>query len=75
MSAILAGLVVRDITAMNGTPTSRAKYASDTAVDPLDASTTVVSGPIHPLHSAYKNSDRASRCLSDPVGCVDSSLR
>jgi len=52
MSAILAGLVARDITATNGTPISRAKYASDTAVDPLDASTTVVVGPIHPLQSA-----------------------
>jgi hypothetical protein len=44
-------------------------------VDPLDASTTVVVGPIHPLQSAYRNSDRASRCFSEPVGWVDSSLR
>ena len=60
---------------MNGRPSIRAKYASLTAVEPEDASTTVVRGPIQPLHSAYRKSDRASRCLSEPVGCDDSSLR
>src|SRR5262245_17542039 len=60
---------------MNGNPNSRAKYASLTAVEPLDASTTVVSLSIQPLHSAYRNSDLASRCFSEPVGCTDSSLR
>ena len=54
---------------------SCAKYASDTAVDPLDASMTVVSERSQPLHSAYRNSERASRCLSEPVTCVLSSLR
>src|SRR4029453_623114 len=53
----------------------RAKYASLTAVDPDDASTTVVPSPIQPLHRPYRNSERARRCLSDPVGWVDSSLR
>ena len=37
---------------MNGSPSSAAKYASETAVDPDDASMTVVSSPIQPLHSA-----------------------
>ena len=35
-------LVEDGITAMNGRPSSAAKYASDTAVDPDDASMTVV---------------------------------
>ena len=52
MSAILAALVDDGITAMNGSPSSAAKYASDTAVDPDDASMTVVFSPIQPLHSA-----------------------
>ncbi len=60
---------------MNGSPSRRAKYASLTAVEPLDASITVVPSRIQPLHNAYKNSDRASRCLSEPVGCTDSSFR
>ena len=36
---------------------------------------TVVSSLIHPLHSPYRNSDRANRCLRLPVMWVDSSLR
>src|SRR5690348_3705395 len=60
---------------MNGSPSSRAKYASLTAVEPLDASTTVVPSCSQPLHSAYRNSERASRCLRLPVGCVDSSFK
>jgi hypothetical protein len=48
----LDALVDAGITAMNGRPKSAAKYASDTAVDPDDASTTVVSSLIQPLHSA-----------------------
>jgi hypothetical protein len=36
------------MTATNGRPSSAAKYASDTAVDPDDASTTVVSSSIQP---------------------------
>ena len=75
MSAILVALVDDGITAMNGSPSSAAKYASDTAVDPDDASMTVVFSSIQPLHSAYRNSDRASRCLRLPVMCVVSSLR
>lgn len=63
------------MTAMNGSPSIRAKYASETAVEPEDASTIVVCGPIQPLHRPYRKSERASRCLSDPVGCTDSSLR
>ena len=42
MSAILPGLVDRATTATKGSPTRRAKYASLIAVDPLDASTTVL---------------------------------
>jgi hypothetical protein len=43
-------LVERGMTATNGRPSSRAKYASETAVEPDEASTTVVSGVIQPLH-------------------------
>ena len=41
----------------------------------LDASTIAVSSHIQPLHSPYRNSDRASRCLRLPVGWLDSSFR
>lgn len=67
--------MVDGITATNGSSNSRAKYASLTAVEPLDASMIVVVGPTQPLHSAYRKSDRARRCFSDPVGWTDSSLR
>jgi hypothetical protein len=40
------------ITATNGTPMRPAKYASDTAVDPELASTTVVPSTIQPFTSA-----------------------
>ena len=43
---------MRGITAMNGSPSIRAKYASDTAVEPDDASITGVPSTIQPLHSA-----------------------
>ena len=43
-------LVVRGMTAMKGTPISLAKYASETAVEPLDASITGLPGRIQPLH-------------------------
>ena len=36
---------------------------------------TVVVGHSQPLHREYRNSDRPSRCLSEPVTCVLSSLR
>jgi hypothetical protein len=71
----LAAVVDAGITAMNGSPNNCAKYASDTAVEPDDASTTVVSSVIQPLHSAYRKSERARRCLRLPVMCVLSSLR
>jgi hypothetical protein len=72
---IFSWLVVRGMTAMNGTPISLAKYASETAVEPLDASTTGRPGRTQPLHRAYRNNDLARRCLRLPVGWVDSSLR
>src|SRR6185437_6850674 len=75
INAIFSALVERGITATNGNPSIRAKYASLIAVEPDDASITVVPSPIFPLHKAYRNSERASRCLSEPVGCVDSSFR
>ena len=59
---------------MNGNPNSEAKYASLTAVDPDDASITGVPSVIQPLHRAYRNSERASRCFKLPVGCTDSSF-
>jgi hypothetical protein len=37
-------------TATNGRPRSRAKYDSETAVEPLEASTIVVCSVIQPLH-------------------------
>jgi hypothetical protein len=52
---------------MKGLPIRRAKYASDTAVDPLEASTIGLPGRIQPFAKAYRNSDLASRCFSDPV--------
>ena len=44
--------VVAGMTATNGRPSSRAKYASDTAVEPDDASMTVVPSRTQPLQSA-----------------------
>ena len=41
----------------------------------VDDPTTVLPSVIWPLQSPYRKSDRASRCLRLPVGCVDSSLR
>jgi hypothetical protein len=52
ISRVFSPLVVRGITAMKGTPISLAKYASLTAVDPLDASMTGPPGRIQPLQSA-----------------------
>ena len=52
ISEIFSGDVCAGITAMNGSPSIRAKYASETAVEPDDASTTVVRGPIQPLTRA-----------------------
>ncbi len=45
------------------------------AVEPDDDSMTVVFCVICPLQIAYRYSDLARRCFSEPVGCVDSSLR
>ncbi len=50
ISAIFSGLVEAGITATNCRPKNRAKYASETAVEPLDASTIVVVSVIQPLH-------------------------
>jgi hypothetical protein len=75
MSAIFSGLVDAGMTATNGSLSMRANHASLTAVDPLDASTTVVPSVIWPEQSPYRNSDRASRCFRLPVGWVDSSFR
>ncbi|CAM5324973.1 hypothetical protein SGLAM104S_03553 [Streptomyces glaucescens] len=47
---IFSALVVRGMTAMKGTPISLAKYASETAVEPLEASMTGRPGRIQPLH-------------------------
>ena len=44
--------VDRGITAMNGSPSNRAKYASETAVEPEDASITGVPPLIQPLQIA-----------------------
>ena len=75
ISSTFSGLVDAGMTATNGSPSIRANHASLTAVDPLEASTTVVPSVICPEHSPYRNSERASRCLRLPVGWVDSSLR
>src|SRR5262249_55405080 len=50
ISAIFSGLVDAGITATYGRPRTRAKYASETAVEPLEASTIVVPSSIQPLH-------------------------
>ena len=50
MSSIFSWEVVAGITATNGSPSSRAKYASETAVEPDDASVSVVPSRIQPLH-------------------------
>ncbi len=60
ISAIFSVLVDAGMTAMNGRPRKRAKYASETAVEPLEASTMVVPSTIHPLHRPYRNSERAT---------------
>jgi hypothetical protein len=52
ISAIFSGLVEAGMTATKGSSRNRAKYASDTAVEPLEASTIVVSSVIQPLHRA-----------------------
>ena len=52
MRSIFPRDVEAGITATNGSPSSRAKYASETAVDPDDASMTVVPSWIQPLQSA-----------------------
>ena len=52
MSAIFSAEVLRGITAMNGNPSKRAKYASETAVEPLLASMMVCPSRIQPLQSA-----------------------
>jgi len=49
---IFSAVVDRGITATNGRPSIRAKWASLTAVEPDDASRTVVPSAISPLHSA-----------------------
>lgn len=48
----LLGDVEAGTTAMNGRPSRRAKYASDTAVDPLEASMTGAPSRSQPLESA-----------------------
>ena len=60
--------VVAGITAMKGRPSSRAKYASETAVEPLEASITGAPSRSQPFASEYRNSERASRCFRLPVG-------
>src|SRR5690606_41156051 len=60
IAAIFSGDVEAGITATNGSPSRRAKYASDTAVEPLEASTTVLPACSQPLASAYRNSERRS---------------
>src|SRR5690606_33626390 len=70
-----SGLVDRGTTVMKSSPSMRAKYASETAVEPLEASTSVVPSWMRPLTRPYSSSERARRCLSEPVGCTDSSLR
>ena len=52
ISATFSAEVERGITAMNGSPSSRAKYASETAVEPEDASITGVPPVIQPLQIA-----------------------
>jgi hypothetical protein len=68
IAATFSGDVLAGMTAMKGRPSRCAKYASETAVEPLDASMTVLPSRSQPFASEYKNSDRASRCFRLPVG-------
>jgi hypothetical protein len=68
-SRILRGAVQAGITAVNGKPSRRANQASEIAVLPEEASTTGWPPAVRPLHNAYRNSERARRCLRLPVGC------
>ena len=52
MRSHFSGEVRAGITATNSQPISRAKYASEIAVEPLDASTTGIPSSNQPLHSA-----------------------
>src|SRR5690606_4337465 len=75
VAAVFSREVEAGITAMKGRARRRAQEAPDTAVEPLEASITVLPSRSQPLASAYRNSERASRCLRLPVGWLDSSLR
>src|SRR5690606_13231634 len=75
ISSTFSRLVDCGTTAMNGSPSMRAKYASETAVEPEEASMTGVFLVTQPLQIACRNRDLANRCFKEPVGCVDSSLR
>ena len=55
--------------------TEEGATAYDLADGDLTASITVDVSQSFPLHKAYRNKDRARRCLRLPVGCVLSSLR
>ncbi len=55
-------------TAMKSRPNIRAKYASETAVDPLDASTTTVVGDTSPEAIACATMFVAIRSLVQPLG-------
>ena len=68
MRSIFSWLVLRGTTVTNSSPSMRAKYASDTAVDPRRLHEHRV-GADPPFTRPYSNNDRASRCLSEPVGC------
>ena len=74
-ASILGGAVHAGITATKGSPSRRANHASEIAVLPEEASTTVCPARRRPLHNAYRNSERASRCLRLPLGCAASSLK
>jgi hypothetical protein len=57
MASIFWRWVVAGMTAMNGSPRSLAKYASEIAVLPLELSITGVPSEMYPFTSAYRNSD------------------
>src|SRR6185312_7209947 len=74
-SRILPGAVHAGITAMKCKPSMRANHASEMAVLPDEASTTVWPSRRRPLHSAYRYNERARRCLRLPLGWLASSLK
>mmetsp|Transcript_66984 Transcript_66984/g.195842 ORF Transcript_66984/g.195842 Transcript_66984/m.195842 type:complete len:206 (+) Transcript_66984:856-1473(+) len=71
----LSGAVLAATTAVNGRPSSRAKYASEMAVLPELASTSMVPSRMWPLTRPQMSRAFARRCLREPLAWAASFLR